>query len=134
MPRPVHMAARLLIPVLLGALLSRADACSSNSDCSENTFCSVSSEGCMKCFWDWSDAEIKGDDADANTFRSMSCAEHLDQEDETASLANCEAACACQDDNDEAATDASWWKCPTTHPHRTPAPCARLVAPRAQVA
>ena len=54
-------AARLLIPVLLGALLSRADACSSNSDCSENTFCSVNSEGCMKCFWDWSDAEIKGD-------------------------------------------------------------------------
>ena len=53
-------AARLLIPVLLGALLSRADACSSNSDCSENTFCSVNSEGCMKCFWDWSDAEIKG--------------------------------------------------------------------------
>ena len=98
-------AARLLIPVLLGALLSRADACSSNSDCSENTFCSVISEGCMKCFWDWSDAEIKG--VDANTFRSMSCAEHLDQEDETASLANCEAACACEDDNDEAATDGA---------------------------
>ena len=81
-------AARLLIPVLLGALLSRADACSSNSDCSENTFCSVNSEGCMKCFWDWSDAEIKGDDA--NTFRSMSCAEHIEGDwDETASLAMC---------------------------------------------
>ena len=47
-------AARLLIPVLLGALLSTADACLSNSDCSENTFCSVNSEGCEKCFWDWS--------------------------------------------------------------------------------
>lgn len=60
----------------------------------------------MKCFWDWSDAEIKGDNA--NTFRSMSCAEHIEGDwDETASLDNCEAACACEDDNDEAAADGA---------------------------
>ena len=90
---------RLLAPLLLSALLLRADACSSNSDCSENAFCSTSEERCKKCWQDWTDAEInaccEGDDVD--TFRAMSCADHLDQEFETSSRARCEAACERED-------------------------------------
>ena len=90
---------RLLVPLLLSALLLRADACSSNSDCSENAFCSTSEERCKKCWQDWTDAEInaccEGDDVD--TFRAMSCADHLDQEFETSSRARCEAACERED-------------------------------------
>ena len=90
---------RLLVPLLLSALLLRADACSSNSDCSENAFCSTSAERCIKCWRDWTDAEInaccEGDNVD--TFRAMSCADHLDQEFETSSRARCEAACERED-------------------------------------